>query len=303
MPINSKHNQKTGNDREKAGCILFLIFLVFISVGSCGCIKLMQQSTGSNSNQTMEALNPDPVKTVAPADPITPLQKNSLTEPTLAVTSIQSNLVTDAAPILPPDPYPPLHGTRINGTPENNRLTRSAEFTRTYTLRGNATGMIVNVVKAPLILSFVVNPLYDCLENPESCRGNLAASVNRPWMTITVRDNQTHEIVAEDGYGRIYSSDTGSYDYSKSITSTDPHSTEHSSTTVKVTTIPRHIALYKEGAYHVTLTGAYLDVTLSVVTGASPFVSDTQSPSASPTPAQTLSPEYLRYLSESGGEV
>lgn len=260
----------------------------------------MQQSTGGNNSQTTEVLHSDPVNTVTVTVPISTPQKNPPTQPTLSVIPTTSSLVTDAAPILPPDPYPIQHGTRINETPQNNPLNRVPDFTRTYAFDGNATGMIINVTKGPLILSFVVTPKYDCMTDPESCKGSLEASVNRPWMTITIRDNQTHEIVAEDGYGRIYSSDTGSYDYSKSITSTDPHYAEHTTTTVKVTTTPRHITIYKEGTYHVTLTGAYLDATLSVATGASPLASDTQSSATSPSPAHTVSPEYLRYLRQSG---
>lgn len=275
MSINYESKQKTGSARKKTGCILFLIFMVFISVGASGCIKLMQQSNGDSSKQTPKSLHSDPVKTVATTDPITPAQKNPLAEPTLPVTPTISSLVTDAAPILPPDLYPIQHGTRINVTRENTLLNRPAEFTRTYTLRGNATGMIVNVVKGPLILSFDVNPMYDCLENPDSCRGDKTTSVNRPYFTITVRDNKTHEIVAEDGYAREYSSQK-----------TD-----------------RTIEIFGEGQFHLTLTGNYLDVTLSIITGASPSTIETQSPSTSPAPTHALSPEYLRYLRQSGGAV
>jgi len=301
--------QTLEKNRKRAGCGVLLIFLVFISVGSCGCIKLMQQSEVNSSTQTMTVLHPDPVRTIAPVASLGPSQKISPATPAPSAAAAAPDLVTDAAPILPPDPYPIQHGTRINATPINNSMNRVPDFSRTYAFDGNATGMIINVTKGPLIISFVVNPLNDCLEDPDSCRGKVIESentldgvnsFNRPFFTLTVRDNQTHEIVAEDGYGREYSSDTGSYDYSKSITSTDPHYTEHSTTTVKVTTIPRHITIYKEGTYHVTLTGAYLDVTLSVATGASPLASDTQSSSAGPAPTKTMSPEYLRYLKQTG---
>ena len=45
--------------------------------------------------------------------------------------------------------------------------------------------------------------------------------VNRPYMTITVLDNQTQQIVAEDGYAREYSSDTGNYQYTNTVASSD----------------------------------------------------------------------------------
>ena len=275
MSVNYDRKQKTGNGREKTGCILFLIFLVIISVGSCGCIKLMQQSAVSSNTQNPEALNPDPVKTVVIAGPETPAQKNPPAQPTLSVSAATPDLVTDAAPILPQDPYLIQHATLINATPLTNRHVRKAEFTRTYVLRGNATGLVVNatVLEGPLWIHFNVKPLYDCLEDPESCRGELTKPVNRPYFTLIVRDNQTRQIVAEDGYGREFSSQKDN----------------------------RTVKIYGEGRYHLTLTGNSVDVTLSVATGAAPPVPDTQIPSASPAPAQTLSPEYLRYLRQSGG--
>jgi hypothetical protein len=258
----------------------------------------MQQSTGSNSTQTTEVLHPDSIRTIAITTTLADTQKNPTNQPVLSATSTTPSLVTDAPPILPSDPYPIQHGTRINETPQNNPLNRVPDFTRTYAFDGNATGMIINVTKGPLVLSFVVTPKYDCMMDPESCKGSLAASVNRPWMTITVRDNQTHEIVAEDGYGREFSSDNGHYEFI--ITSRNEDGTTSTTTT---TPGPRRIVIYKEGQFHVTLTGAYLDTTLSVATGASSSASDTQSSSSTPTPVQIMSPEYLRYLQQSGGAV
>lgn len=277
MSLYYERKQKTGSVREKAGSILFLTFLVIISVSASGCIKLMQQSPGSNNIQTQEVLYPDPVRTVVPASSINPAQKNLPPQPTLPVTPTISGLITDAAPILPPDLYPILHGTQINETRGTNRQVRYAEFTRTYVLRANATGLVVNAteLEGPLEIRFEVKPLYDCLENPDSCRGELGKSINRPYFILTVRDNRTREIVAEDGYGREYSSQKDN----------------------------RTIKIYGEGQYHLTLTGNSVDVTLAVATGAAPPSPETQSSTTSPTPGRTLSPEYLRYLRESGGVV
>lgn len=277
MSIHYECKQKSGSVQEKAGCILFLIFLVIISVSTSGCIKLIQQSTGSNNIHTQEELYPDPVRTVAPASSINPAPKNLPPQPTLSVTPTTPGLVTDAAPILPADPYPIQHATQINETPRTNHHVRYAEFTRTYVLRGNATGLVVNAteLEGPLWISFYVKPLYDCLENPESCRGEPGKSISRPYFTLTVRDNRTREIVAEDGYGREYSSQRDN----------------------------RTIKIYGEGQYHLTLTGNSIDVTLAVATRAAPPAPETQSSTTSPSPARTLPPEYLRYLRESGGAV
>jgi len=66
-------------------------------------------------------------------------------------------------------------------------------------------------------------------------------------MTITVRDNQTQQIVAQDGYAREYSSDIGRY--SISITTKNEDSTESETTTSEPG--PRYIPVYKEGQFQI----------------------------------------------------
>jgi hypothetical protein len=122
----------------------------------------------------------------------------------------------------------------------------------------------VNVIEGPLYLVYTVNPQNDCLRNPDSCRGSLDKPVQRPYLTITVRDNETGEILAEDGYGREYSSDTG--DYSISITS----DSEDGESTTTQEPGPRRIVIFREGTFHITMEGNYLDIDLSIITGASP---------------------------------
>lgn len=275
MITNTVGNSTTGSARGKAFAILFLVFLVLLSVSFCGCIKLMQQATENNHTQTADALNRDTVKNVVTGDPITPGQTDPILQQTVSVTVPTPDFVSDASPILPPDPYPVQHAMRINETLLTNRYARYIEFSRTYVLRGNSTGLFVNasVLERPLWISFTVNPLYDCLDNPESCRGEPGTSISRPFFTLTVRDNQTHEIVAEDGYGREYSSAKDS----------------------------RTIFIYREGRYHLTLTGNSVDVTLAVATGATPAMPVTQPSPAGPAPTKALPPEYLRYLRQPAG--
>jgi hypothetical protein len=262
--------------RKKTVILLILIFVIFLTVISSGCIKLMQQSTGNASIQRPEVLHSDPVNAVATADPGSTSQRVPSPKPTPSVISTTSSLFSDAEPILPPDPYPIQHATQINETPLTNRHVRYAELSRTYVLRGNSTGLVVNatVLEGPLWICFDVEPLYDCLENVESCRGGVTKTISRPYFTLTVRNNRTREIVAEDGYGGEYSSQKTN----------------------------RTIKIYEEGQYHLTLTGNSVDVTLAVATGAAPPVPNSQSSSAaSQASTKTLSPEYLRYLEESGG--
>jgi len=194
--------------------------------------------------------------------------------PSTSPVSSSPAVVTDALPELTPDPYPVQHATRINTTAEPCRHVRIADFKKTYVLRGNATGLVINatVLKGPLWISFDVEPLYDCLENPESCRGDLAKSVSRPYFTLTVRNNQTREIVAEDGYGREYSM-------------------QKTNRTTKI---------YGEGWYHLTLTGNSVDVILSVSTGTVPAISTVQATGTSPSPSTTLPPELLKRIYQGG---
>ena len=137
-----------------------------------------------------------------------------------------------------PDPYPVQHGTRINQTAPGPAFYPPA-FTRTYTLRGNAVGLEVDVAEGPLLIYFDIDPMYDCLNDPESCRGTVLVPVNRPYCTITITDNQTHQIVAEDGYAQEYSSQKTN----------------------------RTIEIFAGGQYRITVTGNSLDITLSVADG------------------------------------
>jgi hypothetical protein len=100
-------------------------------------------------------------------------------------------------------------------------------------------------------------------------------------MTITVRDNQTHEIVAEDGYSRGYSSDTGNEMYHNTVADISTGTT----TTSTAPSGPRYIAIYNEGAYQITIEGNYLTVDVKILTGASPSRLDLGNGDAS-TPTQ-----------------
>jgi hypothetical protein len=194
---------------------------------------------------------------------------------------MKSDVVIEVTPFTTPNPYPIIHGVRINSTPQYAFLYRQPEFTKTYTLGGNAVGLLVNVAQGPLYIRYIVKPKYDCLKDPDSCRGTVLVPVNRPYMTITVRDNQTQKIVAESGYAREYSSDTGNYHITTTVESED--STEAG--TYESEPGPRYIPVYKEGQFQITMEGNYLDVTISVITGASPDLLTAQEKSVSTTPA------------------
>lgn len=243
-----------------------LIMMMMLFACSAGCIKMIQKSIGegeSATSDTTPVFTPDALMTPEYEPPaVLPTIQQTITQ----VMPLKSEAVSEVTPIITPDPYPRIQGVRINSTPRYSFLDRTPEFKKTYTLRGNATGLLVNVVQGPLYIVYTVNPMHDCLKNPESCRGTLTVPVNRPYMTITVRDNQTHNIIAQDGYAREYSGDIGDYTFSFTKTGTEGSKDETSVSEPG----PRYIAIYREGQFHITTEGNYLDVTLSIITGASP---------------------------------
>ena len=259
------------NIRVGSCAILYsgILILLLATICSSGCINAIQKSMGPSQavNGLSQGTTTGTIETPAPPE-VT--QSSLQQEPVVKATPADS--VAEVTPFLTPDPYPVIHGTRIDATPlDNDPLDRTPVFERSYTLDGNAVGLLVNVPKGPLYIVFVVTPKYDCMQSPDSCRGNLAASVNRPYMTITVRDNQTQEIVAEDGYAGKYSSDTGQETFSNSGLDINTGITSTST----ISPGPRYIVLYKEGAYQVTIGGAYLTVDVKIITGDSPIGQDT----------------------------
>ncbi|WP_214084094.1 hypothetical protein [Methanoculleus sp.] len=97
-------------------------------------------------------------------------------------------------------------------------------FAGTYVLNHSAVGLKVNADAAPFFISFSVTPRY-----PDS--------VARSSLTVTVRDADTLELVVDDGYNGLYSSDT-----------------------------EKTILLYRPGAYIVTLDGRYVSVAVGMGT-------------------------------------
>ena len=241
--------------KEKYGTVLVLFIVMVLMAGTCGCVRLMQQSmdsgngTSSNDSGNLTSTQTDVTSTFfagqgrfPPHAPITtPTQQES---GTTAGSGLQ---VYSAAPDVTPDPYPVQHGTRVNSTVLTSRYV-TPSVTRTYTLGGAPVGLGVNVTQGPFLIYFTINPKFDCLNDPDSCRGTVLVPVNRPYCMITVTDNQTHQIVAQDGYAGEFSSNT-----------TD-----------------RSITIYGTGQYLITLEGNYLDITLSLATG-------------DPTPVPTIS--------------
>jgi len=290
-PVAKPHEYREHHRRQEscAGlCVSALMVLLLIA--SAGCLNTYQKAmsntpSGTDSGQGgtgAPVSSPDPANPQPPASPQDGISAK--------ITPKKTNITEDVMPVLTPDTYPILHGTRINETPRFDFRYRIPDFNKTYALRANATGLLVNVVEGPLYIVYVVTPQYDCLAKPETCRGTANVSVTRPFMKITVRDNQTQEIVAEDGYGREFSSDIGSYE----IIVDDAQNIDGKKVTVTSMPGPRSIAIYREGVFHITIEGNNLDADISIITGASPDPLDAVMqarqgkyiPSVTPTPIE-----------------
>lgn len=272
---------------------LVILALLALVVVSSGCIKTLQN--------TMDPLPPTDTTPVVQGNEGaggTPQTQPAPVRPEVIVAELtpsKSAAVEEVAPVLTPDPYPILHGIQLNQTVKANPVyTGPYEFEKTYVFRGNATGLRVNVAEGPLYLIYIVTPQNDCLMSPGSCRGDKTKSVNRPYLTITVRDNQTHEIVAEDGYGREYSSDTGNYEFILESKNTMDGllSSGGAIGTNTVSPGPRVLKIFREGIFDITFEGNFLDIDLKVKTGAS--ASGTNAGSAS-SPAPEIPEEEERW--------
>jgi hypothetical protein len=238
--------------RRNAG-ILLLLLMIGLMAGSCGCVRLMQQQSGDGvapASPTETTAAPASGSAGATPGPGT----TTAVRPSPTATPGPDLQVYSAAPDVTPDLYPVQHGTRINQTGLMPRYVTPL-VTRTYALGGAPVGLGVNVTNGPFLIYFTINPKVDCLSDPDSCRGTLGATVNRPYCTITVTDNQTHNVVAKDGYAREFSSNR-----------TD-----------------RSITIYGAGQYLITLEGNYLDITLSLASG-DPTPVPTAAPAGKTTP-------------------
>jgi hypothetical protein len=160
----------------------------------------------------------------------TAMQKN---EPdTASPPVVRNSTVTAAYPVIPADkPSIPEEVIHPQPTMEyRGQINTSIIFEETYVLRYNSVGFLADVVKPPFVIAFTTVPTTTnsyYLNNPHYC-----------FMTITVRDPETMEVLTEEGYNRVYSTDR-----SKVIT------------------------LYRSGAYHVTVYGNMVQAKVTVMAG------------------------------------
>jgi hypothetical protein len=131
-----------------------------------------------------------------------------------------------AAPIIPEDPYAD-NISHTSPPPLETPAGLITIFSKSYSMKyDKAEGIEVDVDKGPLVIDFSVAPersgytSYEC------------------YLGVTVRDAESLEIVAEDGYGRVYGDGTR-----------------------------KSIVIYDEGRYHITLIGTHMNVNVMVSVG------------------------------------
>lgn len=260
---------RPNHTRDTTILALFLIFLTLIAFSS-GCVNKIFPKNESAARYESPP-EPTPYLTIETPTGIDTPAPVYISPPVAEILPQRSSLVPEVTPFTTPDPYPVMHAKRINETRQYRLWDRIPEFVKEYHLRGNATGLLINVVQGPLLIEYMVDPQNDCFTDPDSCRGDMEKPVQRPYLTITVRDNTTQEIIAQDGYGREYSSDIGHYKFTITGDNMDGQASSGGEDgTNEAYPGPRTIMIYREGVFHVTMEGNYADVYLGVVTGASP---------------------------------
>ncbi|WAC05900.1 MAG: hypothetical protein OS112_04525 [Methanoregula sp.] len=189
--------------------VLFSSVILIILVIICGCVAL-------------------PIESKPGVSPTPTLRQGSSTETTGSPGGYRS-YVQEAAPIPEGSPREVRDLSGKSGEVSSPVMRKAIEdappvFTDHYTPKYSSSAFQIHVIKGPLIIKYQTIPLqYD---------------PRNSFLKITVRNPKTGQIVAEDGYGNPYPSNT-------------------------VNTI----IINGEGDYHVTVYGNQVDVRVSVYTG------------------------------------
>ncbi len=175
--------------RAGLGVILFLVFI--LTVISSGCAELPPQKiledVGFLPTETPTEA-PEPTAYVTPATPYGYETPPATGEPAPAATE---------APTPVADTY-----TEI--------------YNETLTLNYNTVAMVYDLNPPPMVISYIVTPKYTTrttfVTSEYGSKEEKTITVTHlsetSWCKITVRDSNTGEILAQDGFGRLYSSDT-----------------------------------------------------------------------------------------------
>ena len=125
--------------------ILICLFII-VTASSCGCIKVVERSVASQTG----AGDTTPIVTI---DRTVPAMTGDAGRPPVMIATPSPTAppaVVAADPILIDDPYKTLHAIRIPETDDNRSVIRTPVYEKSYILRGEAYGLVVNATKGPL---------------------------------------------------------------------------------------------------------------------------------------------------------
>jgi hypothetical protein len=198
--------------------IVFAVIIVVVAVILFGGFYLRASQPQATPTPTPET----PAVTEIPtAEPTTvpetaPPTPEATTPP--PVTTRAGTYAVAATPIRDPNYYKlPYYSTVYN--PKGNLP--PTIFHQSYRFNYQYEAVVANVVRAPLIIDFAVSPG--------------SSSPIRSFFLITVRDNTTERLLAQDGYFRTYSSNS-----------------------------PKRLYFSSPGTYHINMYGSFVSADLTL---------------------------------------
>ncbi len=195
--------------------VVIVIIVIFVDVGlSLTQPHIKPTPTPEPVTTEVTEILTTPPATVPETTPPTPETTTPSPTPTLPPTWAAA-----ATPIEDPNTYDlTSNSTFYNPAGQNFPVI----FQQSYTFKYQYEAVIAKVAKPPLIIDFAVSP------------GSSTPTLS--FFLITVRDNATEEILAQDGYFRSYSSNS-----------------------------PKTLYFSSAGTYHINMYGAFVGVDLTIM--------------------------------------
>jgi hypothetical protein len=203
---------------EPAAVALGVIAVIVVVVLFLGHGISSGTTIGPPSPDVLTPITPEPSEKATPPPSTTPeITPETPTTPPPAPTE-RGTYAESATPIRDPNPYVlPYYSTVYN--PKGQVF--PTIFQQSYSFKYQYEAVVAQVVQAPLIIDFAVTPWSD--------------SPVRSFFLITVRDNATQKLLAQDGYFRTYSSSS-----------------------------PKRLYFSSPGTYHINMYGGFVSATLTL---------------------------------------
>jgi len=196
------------------GIIIVIVFVVILG----GQFVKVQQASHVTPTPVPKTPSITEIPTTIPTTvPETPPPTPEIPTPPPVATP-RGTYAESAKPIRDPNPYVlPYYSTVYN--PKGQYF--PTIFHQSYEFNFQYEAVYANVVKAPFIIDFAVSPG--------------SSSPIRSFFLITVRDNTTQKLLAQDGYFRTYSSNS-----------------------------PKRLYFSSPGSYHINMYGSFVNADLTL---------------------------------------